>query len=514
MKKSYFLVSVLLLGATVSCKEDALNQLNPNAVTTDSYFQNDVQIRSAINGAYAALQSTNLVAREWWFTHDLRSDDMAPGGAGLEVPRAQLLLGTYDASNALVGSVWTGDYRLIHRANVVIDKAATATALTAAVSTQAVGEAKFLRAWAYFDLVSMWGGVPLYKSYVTSLAGAAARAPEADVYAFVVADLKAAQDALPATYDASNQGRATKGAAQMLLARVYMQQGDYTNAKVELQKVISSGLYQLASEFSDNFTEEGEFNKESIWEVNFLPSGGSFNWNGDADGAAAGEETVRTQEYSAVGWRNLIPSNSLLAEFERPTKGDAKIDPRYAKSFYTTGDTFNSGKTVLTDAAQAGNTSVVDGKEQKVSWRKYSLMYKVDPGGFLTGGINQRIMRYAETLLAMAECENELGNVASAVTYLNQVRARASVAMPAYPTANYPVSTKDQVFAAIVHERRVEFSGEEIRNHDLLRWRKQGKLKSEPLPYFVKGKSELLPIPQQEIDNNTNVGIKGQNPGY
>ena len=514
MKKSYFLVSALLLGATVSCKESDLNQLNPNAVTTDSYFQNDVQIRSAINGAYAALQSTNLVAREWWFTHDLRSDDMSPGGAGLEVPRSQLLIGTYDASNALVSSVWTGDYRVIHRANVVIDKAATAKTLSAAVATQAVGEARFLRAWSYFDLVSMWGGVPLYKNYVTSLAGAAPRSSEADVYAFVIADLKAAQDALPATYDATNQGRATKGAAQMLLARVYMQQGDYANAKVELQKVISSGLYQLTSEYYDNFTEEAEFNKESIWEVNFLPSGGSFNWNGDADGAAAGEETVRTQEYSAIGWRNLIPSNSLLNEFERPTKGDAKIDPRYAKSFYSTGDLYNSGKTVLTDAAQAGNSSIVDGVTQKVSWRKYSLMYKVDPGGFLTGGINQRIMRYAETLLAMAECENELGNLASAISYLNMTRARTSVAMPAYPTANYPVSNKDQVFAAIVHERRVELSGEEIRNHDLLRWRKLGKLKTEPLTYFVKGKTELLPIPQQEIDNNTNVGVKGQNPGY
>ncbi|WP_018619167.1 RagB/SusD family nutrient uptake outer membrane protein [Spirosoma luteum] len=514
MNKSYLLVSALILGATVGCKEEGLNQLNPNAVTTDSYFQNDVQIRSAINGVYAALQSTNLIAREWWFTQDLRSDDMAPGGAGLEVPRNQLLIGTYDASNALVSSVWQGNYRVIHRANVVIDKAATATALSAAVSTQAVGEAKFLRAWSYFDLVSMWGGVPLYKSYVTSLDGSLARSPEADVYAFVIADLKAAQNALPATYDASNQGRATKGAATMLLARVYMQQGDYANAKTELQKLITSGTYQLMGEFFDNFTEEAEFNKESIWEINFLPSGGSFNWNGDADGAAAGEETVRTQEYSAIGWRNLIPSNSLLNEFERPSKGDAKLDPRYTKSFYSTGDLFNSGKTVLTAAAQAGNTSIVDGVEQKVSWRKYSLMYRIDPGGFLTGGINQRIMRYAETLLAMAECENELGNLASAVTYLNMTRARASVAMPLYPTANYPVSNKDQVFAAIVHERRVEFSGEEIRNHDLLRWRKLGKLKTEPLAYFVKGKTELLPIPQQEIDNNPSIGVKGQNPGY
>lgn len=512
MKRHYFLSGALLLVLTTGCDDKKLEQLNPNAVTTDSYFQNDLQIRSAVNGVYAALQSTNLVAREWFFTHDMRSDDVASGGGQLETPRNQLLLGVHTTDNGVLGSVWTGAYRVIHRANVVVDKAAAANALTASVATQAVGEAKFLRAWSYFELVSMWGGVPLYKTYVTGVSGSLPRSSEADVYAFIIADLKAAQDALPATYDAANQGRATKGAAQMMLARVYLQQGDYTNAKTELQKVIGSGLYSLVGEFNDNFTEEGEFNKESIWEINFLPSGGSFNWNGDADGATAGEETVRTQEYSAIGWRNIIPSNSLLNEFERTTKGDAKTDPRYAKSFYTVGDKFNKDQNVLTDELVNGNSSMVDGKAQKVSWAKFTLMYKAPVS--TTGGINQRIMRYAETLLSMAECENELGNSASALTYLNMIRNRPSVAMPTYPNAKYPTATKDQVFAAIVHERRVELSGEQVRNRDILRWRKQGKLTTEPLSYFQKGKHELLPIPQQEIDNNPNVGVKGQNPSY
>ncbi|GAB3882270.1 RagB/SusD family nutrient uptake outer membrane protein [Spirosoma agri] len=514
MKRYPILVGTLLLGLAGSCNEKALDQLNPNAVTTDSYFASDGQIQSALNGVYAIVQSQSLVAREWFFTEDLRSDDVAAGGGQLETPRNQLLTGAYDTGNALVSTVWTGCYRVIHRANVVVDKAAVNSAkLTPAVATQAVGEAKFLRAWAYFELVSQWGGVPLYKNYVTSLANSQARASEADVYAFVIADLKAAQAALPATYNASNQGRATSGAATMLLARVYMQQGDYTNAKTELQKLISSGQYQLVDEYTNNFIEETEFNKESIWEINYLPSNGSFNWGGDGDGATAGEETVRTQEYSAIGWRNIIPSNGLLNEFERPSKGDAKLDPRYAKSFYTTGDKYNNDQNVLTDAQQNGNSSVVDGVTQKVSWRKFSLMYKTN-SSFLTGAINQRIMRYAETLLAMAECENELGNLASAVTYLNMTRARSSVAMPAYPTANYPVSTKEQVLKAIMHERRVELSGEQIRNRDILRWRKQGKLTTEPLSYFQKGKHELLPIPQQEIDNNPNIGLTGQNPGY
>ena len=133
---------------------------------------------------------------------------------------------------------------------------------------------------------------------------------------------------------------------------------------------------------------------------------------------------------------------------------------------------------------------------------------------FLTGGINQRIMRFAETILSLAEVENELGNTAAAVKYLNMVRARKSVSMPPYPTKNFPVSTKDQVFAAVVHERRVEHGGEQIRNRDILRWRKFSKLKTEPLSYFQANKQELLPIPQQEVDNNPKIEPGDQNPGY
>ncbi|UFH53800.1 RagB/SusD family nutrient uptake outer membrane protein [Spirosoma sp. KNUC1025] len=435
------------------------------------------------------------------------------GGGQLETPRNQLLLGSHDPSNAVMGNVWTGYYRLIHRANASIDLSTKISDMPAETKNRLLAEARFLRAWAYFDLVAMWGGVPLYKNYVTSVEGSLPRSSEKEVYDFIVADLKAAQEALPTTYDASSFGRATKGAAQMLLARVYLQQADYTNAKAELQKIIASGVYSLVDEFTDNFLEETEFNKESIWEINFYPSGGNYNWDADGNGATAGTETVRTQEYSGIGWRNIIPSNSLLNEFEKTDKGDAKTDPRYAKSFYFTGDKYNNGAATLTDAIQNGNSSVVGGKTMKVSWRKFSLMYKTDQS-FLTGGINQRIMRYAETLLAMAECENELGNTASAISYLNQVRARKSVAMPAYPTATYPVGTKDQVFDAIVHERRVELGGEEIRNRDILRWRKANKLKVEPLTYFQKGKHELLPIPQTEIDNNPKVEQTDQNPGY
>ena len=114
----------------------------------------------------------------------------------------------------------------------------------------------------------------------------------------------------------------------------------------------------------------------------------------------------------------------------------------------------------------------------------------------------------------MAECENEVGSPTAAVSYINQVRDRKSVGMPHYPTPKFPVSNKAEVFAALMHEKRVELSGEQIRNLDILRWRKQNKFTKEPISYFQKGKHELLPIPQSEINNNSKIDQKDQNPGY
>jgi starch-binding outer membrane protein, SusD/RagB family len=118
-------------------------------------------------------------------------------------------------------------------------------------------------------------------------------------------------------------------------------------------------------------------------------------------------------------------------------------------------------------------------------------------------------------LLMLAEAENELTGPATALPFINQVRARPSVNMPAYPTAQFPTATKDQMFRAIMHERRVELSGEQIRNRDIRRWRKANKFgTAEPITNFEKNKHELLPLPFVEIDNNEALTNNDQNPGY
>lgn len=493
-----------LMALCYSCKK-ALDTTNPNVVPTDSYFKNSAELVAGTNSIYAAWHGTSLVAREWFFLHDLRSDDVATGGSQLESPRNQILIGVVDPANPVMNAVWNTLYTAIHRANTVLDNAPNVKDNTA-IKDRCIGEAKFLRAWAYFDLVSMWGSVPLYTTAVKSPDAYQPKAKVDDIYALIVKDLQDAATTLPGK-SATDLGRVTNAAANGMLGRVLMQKGDYAGAKAALLKIPTSGPdgYSLNSRFLDNFEEETEFSNESIFEVIFSDKGdNNFNWGSPSgDGVSADQTTIRNQEYNPIGWRNLIPSNKVLNDFENTATGAAKTDPRYAFSFYQTGDVFNNGTSTLVDADQNGNSSVVNGKTIKVGFRKFMLIYKEDRAfaAYHPGSNNQRIIRYAEVLLMLAECENELGNTAAAVAYLNQVRARPSVAMPPYPTNQYPVGSKADVVKAIMHEKTAEMVDEQVRNIDILRWRAKGYFAAEPLSWYTPDK-QFLPIPQSEIDNN------------
>jgi len=495
------LLSTLLLAA---CSESLLDKVNPNNGLPESYYLTNDELTKGVNAIYAVAQSISLVAREWFFIHDLRSDDMATGGGQLEVPRAQLLTGNNDASNAVAQSVWNGFFELIHRANSVITGSANAgPTVTDADKRRFVGEARFLRAWAYSDMIVLWGAVPLYKEPVKVVSGGKARTPVDSINMFLINELTAIQADLPASYGDSDKGRVTKGAAQALLARVYMFKGDYANAKIELDKIVASGTYSLVPKYFDNFREETPYNAESIFEIGYYNA--SNNWDGNGDGTGLNEGNTRTQEYSAVGWRNLIPSDGLLAEYERLSNGAAKDDPRFADTFVRIGDSISNPKYKLKASQVQGNTSNFESGQEKISWRKYTSIYKTD-ATFYTGPMDMRIIRYAEVLLNLAECENELG-VGTPLVHLNMIRERKSVMMPDYPTAQYPCTNKAQIFDAIVHERRVELAGEQIRNRDLVRWRNQGKLTVDPVAY----KKALVKIPATEIANNPNISDADQN---
>ncbi|MCU7550159.1 RagB/SusD family nutrient uptake outer membrane protein [Chitinophagaceae bacterium LB-8] len=496
------LITVILALLGINACTDKLDVTDQNNPTTETYFKTAAELQNGVNAIYSSLRSAELVGREWFFLHDMRGGETAPGGPQLEAPRAELLLQTNGApSNSVLTNVWNGAYQMINRANTVFSKAPGVNDNTS-LRDILVGEAKFLRAWAYFELVTQWGDVPIYTEPVLSNTDYKAKSPAADIYALIIKDLTEAVQALPVS--PSQPGRVTKGAANAVLGKVQMQKGDYAAAKEALLQVVNSGKYKLIDKFLQNFdgdvmssgskvADGHEFNEESVLEVAFVDKGdNNFNWAYNGEGISSPVSTVHNQEYGIV-WGNVIPSNRLLDEFD-------DNDPRLKYTFYQPGDlilTFEGTKPgkALTAADMNVAASTRKGVTVKRVFRKYSI-YDWDNNGFHPGGVNQRLIRYADVLLMLAESEIELGNLAKGAEYLNMVRARPSVNMPPLT-----LTSKNQAIRAIMKERAVELAIEGSNNIDILRWRKKGYFPSI-MPDPRQGQQDLLPIPSSETAAN------------
>ena len=493
--------ALMVLIVIISCQEK-LDVLDNNSPTQESYFKTAAELQNGVNAIYSTLRSGQLMGREWFFTHDMRGGETTPGGVQLEQPRAELMNQPSPSTiNSVMTDVWGGAYRMINRANLVLSKAPGVTDNTA-LRDRLVGEAKFLRAWAYFELVSQWGDVPMYTEPVTSSTGFKGKEPSANIYTLIIADLTDAATKLPVSYSGSDIGRATKYAAYALLGRVQMQKGDYNAAKTALLQVY--GKFTLVPNFLWNFdgdlndgagtTATGhEYNSESVFECSFFDKGdNNFNWSYNGEGSSSPVTTMRPQEYGIV-WGNVIPSNRILNEFEPG-------DPRYKFTFWEEGDRIlTRGGTQAGVVMTAGDMNVGTSTRGSVTikrvYRKYSDLDWLK-SGFHPGGFNQRVIRYAEVLLMLAECEAEVGTPAQAASYINEVRARPSVNMPPVAPA-----TKNDALKAVMHERAVELAGEELANIDIIRWRKKGyfpSIMADPKP----GQIDLFPIPNAETSTN------------
>ncbi len=503
MKHSINILIILIFFCTIfsgSCTKK-LNVFDENNPTSESYFKTAAELQEGVNAAYSTLRSGQLVGREWFFVHDMRGSEMAAGGSQLEAPRAELLTQpSPSTTNSVLTDYWTGLYRMINRTNLVIEKGADVTDEPDLVS-ETIGEAKFLRAWAYFELVSQFGEVPVYTENSKEADGYQPKSSVSDIYSLIIDDLTDAVSRLD--WVPLDKGRATRGAAYAMLGRVQMQKGDYDAAKTALLEIYNK--YSLMGHFLYNFdgdvalgekvfTEGHEFNDESIFEVVFYDRGtDNFNWNYDGEGTTSEATSVRSQEYGTV-WGNIIPSNVILKEFEPG-------DPRFNYTFWEEGDkVLTKGGTepgvTLTAADMNVATSTLNGVTEKRIYRKYSILDWTDDLDFHPDGLNHRLIRYADVLLMLAECEAEVGTPQDAAGYINEVRSRPDVNMPPVTA-----STKEDAIKAVMHERSVELAGEEVNNIDILRWRNRGyypSIRPDPKP----GQKDFLPIPNSETSAN------------
>ncbi|WP_324672308.1 RagB/SusD family nutrient uptake outer membrane protein [Hymenobacter sp. GOD-10R] len=520
--KRYKLSLAALLGGlllTTACEKDPLDQPNPNQPTAESFWANSNDAVKGVNAAYSGLQQLGTYRRWLNFAYDLRSDDgfsNSPWGELASFTKFVLTNYNFEVSDNL----WRDHYRAIWRTNQVITNVPNISAsnIDETLRKRVIAEARFLRALYYFNLVSLYGNVPilLTPSDPTILPP---QGTEAQVWEQIIADAQAAKADLPATYTSANDlGRATKGAASTLLGKVYMQTKQWTLASAQFKEVIDSKLYDLTPIYTDNFRHTSENNIESIFEVQF--SDAKLNGN-DQDDATSSEGGQRSQFWGAPNAGGFVDGEVrpwVVSEFLKEGTTTAARDPRLAATVFYNRTQFATSLPVDADTLVYGVGFLTRYKSNatnrvRVYWRKYQTDYYRNFENF-DSPINHRVMRFADVLLLQAEALNQQGQTAAAADLINRVRTRATLAP--LLTSNFP--TQASLLTQIMHERVTELTGEGLRWFDLQRWglldnqATVDQLKAHDADFgnFVVGKSRLLPILQRDID----IARLQQNPGW
>lgn len=518
--KALGLAGGLLLGAT-SCQKDLLNQPNPNLATTTSFWKTGDDATKGVLAAYSGLQQLGTYRRWLNFAFDIRDDEGTSTSPNNQLADwCRFIIGNYDLEINFV--IYRDHYRGLLRCNEVLDNVPGITGMDATQQKQNIAEAKFIRALLYFNLVSLYGNVPLVLNQTTTLTVIPPQATESQVWDQVYKDLSEAIPDLPASYSGNDLGRATKGAAQTLLGKAYMQNRRWADASAQFGAVISSGIYRLTSSYTDNFRHTTENNSESIFEVQFTDTKKGGN---DGDDASSSEGGQRSQFFGVpgFGFNDGEVRPWVVNEFLKDSTTAGKRDPRLASTvFYNRLD-----QTQFPTALPLDNDRGVYGKGNfetlyannarnlgRVYWRKYQTDYYRQFEDF-DSPINQRVMRYADVLLMQAEALNEQGQTAAAVPLINQVRQRSSTGLPALTAGAF---TQASLRAQLMHERITEMTGEGTRWFDLKRYgyfdtqAGVSGLAAHDADYtnFVLNKSRLLPLPQTDVD----LAKLTQNPGW
>jgi starch-binding outer membrane protein, SusD/RagB family len=480
------LTGALLMG-TQSCGDDFLDKRPQGEEVTPDFFSSPEGALKATNAIYWQLRQ--------WPTHvfafigitSVTSDNADKGSDPGDAPfMGELDNFTFTPTNFFFNDFWNGQYAGIAKANQVIQRV-PAIEMDEELKNRYIAEAKFLRAYFYFNLVRTFGGVPKILEIATENAEVIPRSSREEIYQLIKQDLTDAIAVLPekSKYPQPELGRATKGAAKGYLAKVHMYLKEWPEVFRLTDEIMKSGEYDLSTPYGVIFTESGENSKESVFEVQ----------------AAATPQCGLGSQYAEVqsvrgqlGWGFNTPSENLVNAYEPG-------DPRRDATILFRGETLPDGFTVAQTAPNP-----------RYNQKAYVSQNEPRSGcGMGDAGKNIRLLRYADIVLMHAEAANELGNSAAATMALNMVRARAR--------GNNPAVLPDVVFVdqaqmrnAIWRERRIELAMEHDRFWDLVRQGRAGEVLRALGKNFVDGKHELMPIPQLQID--ASGGVLTQNPGY
>jgi hypothetical protein len=485
---------MILLSVSFSACEKFLDKDPQNALTQTTFPVTANDALLATNAAYSTLRNINYHSGTFPIL-DIMTDDARKGSNPGD---AESTIGPYDVfefttTGQELGFWWATLYEGIKFTNVVITKIPDIP-MDADLKARYIGEAKFLRALYYFDLVRAWGGVPIVTDLTPPLQ--LPRSSKEEVYTLIKNDLIYAMDNLTekTALPASEVGRATKGAARALMAKVCLFQEDYPNAEKYALEVITSNIYDLEDVFTNANGVLGEHGVESVFEIG---AAGTESWQGPGN-QYANVQGVRGNPNR--GWGFNRPTPDLRSSFEAG-------DPRMKGTIIDLGDTLD-GVVILGD----GNTPDVtkDGQGNIIETECYNRKVWT-PGNDVPSqwSHNRRLIRYADVLLIAAEALNKNGKPARALTYLNMVRERARQGNPSI-LPDITTTEMNALHDLIIEERRHELALEGHRFWDLVRTNKAATVLG-PLG-FISGKHELFPIPQSEID--LSQGTLVQNPNW
>lgn len=443
---------LLLCGALTACSEDFTDLSPVSQRNVKAFYKTGNDMVTAINAAYKALHLTGTYNQSYWVMNEMRSDN-TDGGADQTGLGANLnIIDNFNENAAtaeIITAAYLDSYVGISRCNLVLDRIEP-VAMDETLKNRIKGEALFLRSLFYYNLAVSFGRVPLVLKEISVEEGREyGQAPASDIYKQLVEDLKKAESMLSLRYTGADVGRATKGAAATLLAKIYLTQGDKASAVPVLRRIITEYNYQLLPNYANLWGLANENNAESIFEVQF--KGGGTN-TGNAFTNSFSPLLIQ----STGGYKNR-PTAEMEAAYE-------PNDRRKAASMNPLNGPLNAGRFIL----------------------KYGTTTAYNEGD---ADYNFIVLRYADVLLMLAEA---LGETDEAYGLINQVRARAGLGAIG---ASTPGTFADK----LLRERRVELAFENHRWPDLLRFGKA----QEAMQIQGKNARLLFLIPQRELDINS-----------
>ncbi len=473
-----------------SCKKDFLNKIPESSLTTGNFPVLAADAESELTGAYDwMVYYTNFYQYDNYFNTDGKSDNCYLNSDNVTAEQPLEYFSTVTASNTNIQRDWQELYNDIRAANAVLDDVPNITdpALTADRKAMILGEAKFLRAEHYYWLVTEWGECPIILSVTNGGNLSPKRNTVPEVYAQIIADLKSADSVLQATPYNGQLGRATKGAAEAMLAKTYAQMGDYTNCLAYCNKVISSGTYSLVPNFANLWGVANKNNSESIFELQS---------NAIAYGFFGFEifDFVASDGYP----KRDIASANLIAAYK--AAGDSGA--RYQTTI----------NWQIPGAAFVMPPNAWDASQPIPFMNKYP-----DANGYNSAD-DIVMIRLADIILLAAEANVQLGNLTDAAAQINQIRARAGL-------PNTTATSKTDLAMAVLNERQLELVFEMSRWNDLQRADANGVINivdlmnaqvdshGNNLNYNMNPNKYqyIFPVPQQDLLLNKNLT---QNPGY